>query len=134
VSSVVGIILCSQHLRGLTLRSDQAKQKTESSLTGEIQLIEGLDGLWTFLLMALYIFPGLLSDAIAFFFLMPPVKKWLLEVFVESLRKEAERRGKSLDDVLREKHQKPAPFVRCRPNRRNRFGSPLPKSSLMEFE
>jgi UPF0716 family protein affecting phage T7 exclusion len=52
-------------------------------LTGEIQLIEGLDGLWTFLLMALYIFPGLLSDAIAFFFLMPPVKKWLLEVFVE---------------------------------------------------
>jgi len=33
---------------------------------------------------------------------MPPVKKWLSEVFVESLRKEAERRGKSLDDVLRE--------------------------------
>jgi UPF0716 protein FxsA len=105
VSSVVGLTLCGQHLRALLERSEKAKKQYGEQLPKELQIIAGFDILWTLLLMALYIFPGLLSDALAFFFLMPPVKQWLSEGLVEFMRKEAERRGKSLDDVLRGKHQ-----------------------------
>jgi len=103
VSCVSGILMCLKHLRSFVERNERLSEKYRGKIPTDIQLVSGHDMLITFILMFLFLFPGLLSDAVAFFLLIPKFRDDSFNWLVDSLRREAMKQDKTLEEFLRPK-------------------------------
>ena len=100
VSTVVGLVASGRYLRKLGQRSVELKAKHGGDVPRELQVVDAPEGFITLLLMLMFIFPGLLSDFAAFILLLPKFQQGSYDLLVRTMRKEAERQGKSLEEFL----------------------------------
>ncbi|OVE80034.1 hypothetical protein BVY02_01545 [bacterium J17] len=99
-SCVTGFYMCLRHLRSFAERNEKLEEKYLGDVPTGIKLVSAHDALMTFILMFLFLFPGLLSDVVAYFLLVPRFKEDFFGWFVLSMEREAQKQGKSLEEFL----------------------------------
>ena len=92
--------MCGRYLRKFKQRSDHFKEKYNGDIPREIQLVNVNDGLVTLILMFMFIFPGLLSDIVAFLFLIPRFQQGFFKWYKKKLKAAAAAQGKTLEEFL----------------------------------
>lgn len=100
ISSMTGLALCLRYARRIKARSDDLKRQYLGDAPPDLQLIDAYDAFTNLILMFLFIYPGFISDIVAFFLVLPRLQSKFYEAFVRGLRETARKQGKSLEEYL----------------------------------
>jgi len=102
VSSAVGLYSCKLSFNKMVSRLKEWEQPHKTP--PDLVIIRANDLALTFVAMFLFLFPGLLSDILAWLLKVPSVERYLGEQFRQRIEQKAEAQGMTLKEYWEYKH------------------------------
>jgi UPF0716 family protein affecting phage T7 exclusion len=105
--SLVGTYLCVWSNRKLSRHFDRVTQESIGGLPPEYAQLRRFLSAGSCVIMLLFLFPGVLSDVVALFLVLPRLRDDFVPKLREELKAEALRQGKTFEEIVTIKCGKP---------------------------
>ena len=106
-STIIGVYLNAWSRRRLRSHFDTITQESFGGLPEEYKLLQRYVATGSGMITLLFIFPGLLSDLLGFFLLLPRLSSTFVPKLRTSLHAEAARQGKTFEELVDIKCSRP---------------------------
>jgi len=101
LTTIAGLLACARWIRRIAEHHHELQREHGENIPSDLVLIRGSEGLLSLVALLCFLYPGLLSDVLGFLLAFPRVQAGSTRAVVEMIKAQAEREGKSVEDLFR---------------------------------